>query len=411
MGLFAIFVLILAAATTLVVVAPWQDDSDVAVGEKVPVDVPTVGQFPEGDIAPSSTPSSTPTPSTVPAEPSEPPTTTSPAPQAPAVPVTSDLDGDGLGDAVAISGVDGDLSRVLLTSTGTAFTVEREPETTYDDRTWADFDGDGRLDQVSWSYRLDGTLALTSEDLDFRELDFALGLDPRQPFVTLKAADLDGDGAVDLVAYGATDPTHVAIWALRNEGGRFTAPQQWMRIPQTTYALTMVLPGDFTGDGIADVVVRAPEALPVLRETAHLGFSLLASSGSGFVATPLERPTRFADAADVVVGDVVGDGVPRIVLLGQGPDGLEAQVLRAADGRIVRDRRHDLVVDGAGDVADSVVSDVDGDGVDDVVYVVGGRRGGFRVLDLDSARRSGRDWAAAPRCASGDCALYFQNGF
>ena len=407
LGVAAIVLLVLGAGVTVVVLQPWDDDGSSA-SQEVPGVVPTSpGEEQEQDdqVAPEP---STPEPSTAaPTIPSDVPSPTPPAP-----PVTSDLDGDGRGDVVAVVG-DGDrISRLTLTSTGNGFTVGSEPLSTYDDSTWADFDGDGRLDPVSWTYRSDGRLVLTASDLSFGELDYRLRLDRAQPYLTLKAADVDGDGAPDLVAYGATDPRRVGVWVLRNVDGRFATPQQWMRMPHTTYATTTVLPGDFTGDGAADLVVRVPE--PTRRGPAHRGLSLLVSTRTGFVPAPLQRPTPLVDDADVVVGDFAGDGTPRVLLLGPGRHGLEVQALRVVGGRIVRDRRHDLEVGGPGTVADAVTSDVDGDGVDDVVYATTSRRGpgAFRVLQLrDHGRAPSRQWARAPACRSSDCILYFENGY
>ena len=100
-----------------------------------------------------------------------------PPPTSPAGPVTADLDGNGYGDAVAVFESGDGIERVVLSSTGRSFEVARQPAAGLEDRTWADFDGDGELDQVSWTYELGGKLNLTSEDLDFREINLRLRLD------------------------------------------------------------------------------------------------------------------------------------------------------------------------------------------------------------------------------------------
>jgi hypothetical protein len=207
------------------------------------------------------------------------------------------------------------------------------------------------------------------------------------------------------------------VWVLRNEDGRFAAPEQWVRMPHTTYATTTLLPGDFTGDGVDDVVARV--AWSAQKQDRHakstrLGLSVLASSGKGFVPAPLQRPTTLVDDADLVVGDFAGDGRPRVLLLGPGRDGLQVQALRARGGHLVRDRRYDVAVGDTGAVTDAVTSDVDGDGVDDVVYTTSTKRGydGFRVLQVrDLGRAPSRQWARTPACRSRDCTLYFENGY
>ena len=65
------------------------------------------------------------------------------------------------------------------------------------------------------------------------------------------------------------------------------------------------------------------------------------------------------------------------------------------------------------DVVDAVVSDVDGDGVDDVVYTTVAGNGreydGFRVLRLDGpGAGSSEGWAPTPRCPAGGCSFYLQ---
>lgn len=413
--LAVLVVLLVGAVGTLAVVQPWEDESDESAATPRP-DEPDRAE--PSEAVPPLPPT---LPTTLPPTGPSTATPSPPAPQAPATPVTADLDGDGLGDAAAVLGSGDRIERLVLTSTGRSFEVAREAATTYDDRTWADFDGDGALDQVSWAFVLGGTLTLTSEDMDFRELDLPLPLDERQPYVTLKTGDFDGDGAIDMVAYGATSPRQVTVWMIRNNGAGFDEPAEWLRLPDTTYALTTVLAADVTGDGRTDVVARVPmDRVP--RETTRrsgprFGLTRLRSTGSRFVAGPVQRPSAFIDDSDTVVGDFAGDGTPLLMLVGPGRNGVRVEVLRVAGGLVLRDPRWDQNVGGAGsDVVDAVVSDVDGDGADDVVYTtsVAGGRGydGFRVLrSTGTSVKPSSAWAATPRCPARRCPLYFQNGY
>jgi hypothetical protein len=282
-------------------------------------------------------------------------------------------------------------------------------------------DGDGALDQVSWTYELGGTLNVISEDMDFRELNLRLRLDERQPYVTLKPGDFDGDGAVDLVAYGATGRRTVGVWILRNDDGRFADPRQWMEIPDATYALTTLLPADLDADGRTDVAARVPSGgLPrrIGADTRiELGIAVLTSSGTAFVPGPVVRPTALLDDGVAVVGDFTGDGTPRVLVLGQGRTGLAVQGLRPDGARFRIEPRLALQIgERRSEMIDAVVSDVDGDGVDDVVYTTAFDRGraydGFRVLRVGRGP-SGRSevWARTPRCPSGSCSFYFQNSY
>jgi hypothetical protein len=400
-------VLGVGTAVTLVVVRPWDDTSETDLADAPPVDT-------EQAEAPDNAPAEP-----APTEPTQPTPPTDAS-----APVTGDLDGDGYGDAVAVFGSRDAIERIVLSSTGSSFEVAREPAADFEDRTWADFDGDGALDQVSWTYELEGALNITSEDMDFRELNLRLRLDEQQPYLTLKPGDFDGDGAVDLVAYGATGARTVGVWILRNEDGRFAEPEQWMEIPDATYALTTLLPGDFDGDGRADVAARVPSGDLPRRVDAdsrvRLGIALLMSSGTAFVPGPVQRPTSLLDDGEAVVGDFTGDGTPRVLVIGRSRDGLAVQGLRPEGNRIRIEPRLALQVGGrGGDMLDAVVSDVDGNGVDDVVYTTSVERDraydGFRVLRFDeadtTAGRPGGVWAATPRCPSGDCSLYFLNSY
>jgi len=395
-GVAAALALVVGAAATLAVLRPWDDDTESDLTAEASVSAP------RSDIEPA------------------PQTTPTPTPADPVEPVTADIDGDGYGDAAAVFGSGDEVQRFVLSGTGTSFKVAREREAAFEDRTWADFDSDGALDEVSWSYELGGGLILTSADMDFEELNLRLRLDERQPFVTLKPGDFDGDGAVDLVAYGATGPRTVSVWVMHNDDGRFDEPEEWMRIPRSTYALTTVLPADFTGDGATDLAVRVPTELPrkIGPDTSiELGVSLLVSAGATFVPGPVARPTGFLDRAEAVVGDFTGDGMPRVLLIGTGRDGVRIEGLRRDGDRFILDPGLALAVGGKGArVVDAVVSDVDGDRVDDIVYTTSVDRGraydGFRVLRLDVAGvESSEVWARTPRCPKGDCSFYFENSF
>lgn len=395
--LAAAVVLLAGVAGTVTLIRPWDDDERVAAGD---VTGPAESDEPEVDAAEPPAPS---------------PTESASPPAAPPAPVTADLDGDGYGDAALVVDDDGDLSRVDLTSTGRAFTASRGPLSTYEDRTWADFDRDGSLDRVSWSFEFGGTLALTSEDLDFGEAALRLSLDERFPFVTLRTGDADGDGRVDLIAYGATAADEVTIWMIRNDGSGFAQPVEWARLPGSSYGRTTVLVGDYSGDGRADAVVRQPA--PRGRDRGELGYRMLASTGSDFAVGPFQQVARGLAAGYPVTGAFGRDGAPLILVLGQTRDGLGVQALRSVRGMLVVDRRWRTAVRGPdADLVGATVSDVDGDGLDDVVFttVAGDRSnyGAVRVLrSTGNGLAAAEEWAAGARCRPRTCVVYFQNGY
>ena len=155
------------------------------------------------------------------------------------------------------------------------------------------------------------------------------------------------------------------------------------------------------------------------RSRVEFGFAMLASTGTAFAPGPVERPTRFrSTTARLVIGDFSGDGTPRAAV--ERWQSRAASRSRVSGGPAIGflvDTRMALPVGGQRrDVVDAVVSDVDGNGVDDVVYTTSFGRGrksdGFRVLRLDGPGVEPSEiWAPTPRCPAGDCSFYFQNSY
>jgi trimeric autotransporter adhesin len=142
---------------------------------------------------------------------------------------------------------------------------------------------------------------------------------PRGPISSLAVADLDGDGATDLVM---VPPGGGGLYVARaNSSGGF-GPLQSYSAPGTfypsQYGPARVATGDFNGDGKPDVVVTDTElnAVSVLLNTGTGTFGAAQTSAVG------------GDPVAVAVGDVSGDGKLDLVtantngtasvLLGQG---------------------------------------------------------------------------------------------
>jgi hypothetical protein len=136
--------------------------------------------------------------------------------------------------------------------------------------------------------------------------------------VSARLLDLDGDGALDILAIHA-DGT---LLVRRNAGSRrfLDIPQELPRV-----SLTSILCTDLDADGLPDLYLVSPGADVALRgegggyfreATAELGLS---ESGPGIAAERL---------------DVDGDGLPELVVHNQGSDVL---FWARADGRFERD--------------------------------------------------------------------------
>jgi hypothetical protein len=180
----------------------------------------------------------------------------------------------------------------------------------------ADFNGDGRGDLVVAdfpSFSLWMHLGQTG-------FSFAppVAIPSATPVTALVAADVDGDGAVDLVV---GTPQSVQL-LLGNGDGTFKTP---FTVPLPGYA-QKILVADLNGDTRPDVVVMTRSAsVQVLLATDH---------------GTLEPAGVFQDAdpshvvfLDFAVGDFTGDGIPDVVLTRKGSDGTSTLVLLPGTGQ------------------------------------------------------------------------------
>lgn len=163
----------------------------------------------------------------------------------------------------------------------------------------ADLDGDGILDGV-----LRETATVLSSPIRQFRGDGSGGfvLSPQMVGSSLFAsrdlvlADLDGDGAVDLLAPGA------GVLRLRNDGsGVFTAWPLPQTVPLPTVAACI---GDFDGDRQADLMLRVGNDLGLM----------LADGAGGFGAVELLAQTLGAGNGVLNAADVDGDGDVDVVV-------------------------------------------------------------------------------------------------
>jgi hypothetical protein len=117
---------------------------------------------------------------------------------------------------------------------------------------------------------------------------------------THAAADLNGDGRLDLVGSGANS----ADVMLNNGNGTFQAKVQYPVGGQSQD----VAAGDFNGDGRIDVVSTI--------NTPQISLSLLLGNGDGTFNAPINFPnTSGFDSPDVVAADLNNDGRLDLVIL------------------------------------------------------------------------------------------------
>jgi len=164
----------------------------------------------------------------------------------------------------------------------------------------ADFDGDGKMDVAGATYPSTNVkVALGNGDGSFTGTIDVMGQNGQGGLI---AADLNGDGAPDLIAADNTSiagsPGYYAdkirvVLNINDGTGAFS--------PYTTYTVdsTPSLPvaGDFNGDGTIDIAV-----------TANNQTYLLTNDGSGNLNTPLSLLSYYATPSGLTAEDLNSDG-------------------------------------------------------------------------------------------------------
>ncbi|MGA8255923.1 MAG: protein kinase [Nocardioides sp.] len=337
------------------------------------------------------------------------PTTT--APPTPASGVTGDLDGDGLGD-VSVD-VDRTVRRAgsptsliestTWTSTGTA--LERGRTTTLDEggdsyaqRVTGQFDGDGVLDVLVARTFGDGPRLVVSGDLSGGGSVNSELSHPGDRNLFAHVADIDGDGLDDLLFTSllAYDRGGVEVLASRFDGSAFADPTLALSFKQNSDRQTLGF-GDVDGDGTDDIVALYNRD----QGGTELESRLRVYRGKrGTFAADGERRLVTSAAAPMRLADVDDDGDAEIVVVDDEPGRVRLGIVDRVDRVLKRPvwsppiRLVPDVVPGIG------VSDVDGDGRDDIVVV--GPVDSLAEAELRVARSASRgfevtSWATWPQ--------------
>ncbi|MEQ6900269.1 FG-GAP-like repeat-containing protein [Nocardioides sp. YIM 152588] len=345
----------------------------------------------------------------------------------PAPVVTGDQDGDGLGDVVLTLFAPGDGTTELLgTSNGRGFDLRAEEidsAVAFANR-WADWDGDGLEEQLSWSYDDgSGTLAFRTTDTDGPAPDpvtLSFAADGRDADAALIPGDFDGDGATDLLVEGPQGRLD-ELWVMVGGGdGTFADPVLWGALPNAAVNYTLLTPGDFDGDGDDDIFAEVPAE--TLTDANHSyedyysgadGYRQITSTGTSFEVGDVVEPTDFAWA---YVAFDPGTGPDLVAGLGHnaGSGEIIVTTYELADGRLAA-RPGPVLRDPAGElrVTAATASDVDGDGDDDLVYVakdLDTQELGEIVVLLgeDGALQAGTGWGRLPQCRTDSCYVWFE---
>lgn len=164
-----------------------------------------------------------------------------------------DFNRDGRDDIAQVGpGVDGLQIRLAQPDGSLALWREYLPGAEFDSIAAGDFDHDGKLDLAVVRPHREGLTqtGLAAVLLGRGDGQFTLNstsIDAEDP-IAIAAADLDDDGAIDLITANGTGG--VSVRNGRGDG-TFAAPTRWSNLPS---AITQIAVGDISGDGLPDVV-------------------------------------------------------------------------------------------------------------------------------------------------------------
>jgi len=243
-----------------------------------------------------------------------------------------------------------------------------------------DFNGDGKLDWVV-SNGGDNTLYIYLGNGDgTSQLPVVIPLTGQAP-VSIATGDLNGDGKLDLVVAEA-DTNTVGI-LLGNGDGTF---QPEIELQDPNVAIQGVSIADVDGDGHPDLVIAVYGGTGLY---INVDFEVLLNDGSGNFDPPIYGPKLISDGIDegfsVAVSDLNGDGIPDLLVVGGDAYGTTAKTYFGngngtfTAGRLIWTSQINPTIES--DIANAFLADLNGDGCADATLAMTG--GYIEIFDND----------------------------
>ncbi len=130
--------------------------------------------------------------------------------------------------------------------------------------------------------------------------------------MSIVAHDMDGDGAVDIVASDRKGPRSGVLW-FQNMPGSAAWPVVRVGLEGEHEAMFLDV-ADLDGDGVTDIVVA-------VRGGPFQFFRGLSARGRNFRPHSVDIPAGFGTGKGVAVGDIDGDGIQDLVFSCENADG------------------------------------------------------------------------------------------